>query len=173
MCLTARHHRQRCGMALRGEHGATLVLVLVGIVLMSVIAVSITAYSVTVSRVTASTIETQSVWRQLDGYLEKAVRDYRLDPNAVGNPCTGRWSNNPDWLPSQYSLTCESTSIGTADPSYGRLATIQLYSEAKLIGLAKVRVEDTQGTAPLTGSKLTVCAWQVGEIDLGQVAACG
>ncbi|MCB1284969.1 MAG: hypothetical protein M9952_14690 [Microthrixaceae bacterium] len=171
MDLEARHRRQRRSPDLRTQRGATLVLVLVGMVLTSIIAIAIAAYSVTVNRVTASTIQMQAAWRQADGHLERAVREYRLDPAAVGVSCVGRWSTNPTWLPSPYSLTCESSSL-TAVPSDGRIATIELHSNSRLVGLARVRIEDKQGSAPLTGSTLTVCAWQVGQVDVSEVASC-
>ncbi len=70
-----------------GESGAALLLAIASLLVVSVVAVGVAAFSQTVSRATASTIRTQDTVRTIDGYLEKAVKEYRLDATAVGVSC--------------------------------------------------------------------------------------
>lgn len=169
--------RSRHRRGSRAQSGAALLLALGSLVVMSVVAVAVATYSVTVGQVTVSTVQTQASVRQFDGYLEKAVREYRLDPAAVldtpGEDCSDRWATNPSWLPGAYSLSCASTPLPSpAAASDGRHATIQVLTGSRVVAMANLRIEDKQGSAPLPGSTLTVCAWQIARVDPSLAATC-
>ncbi len=157
----------------RNQSGAALLLALGSLFMVSIVAVAVASFTQTVGRATVGTIRAQAGVRQFDGYLEKAVREYRLDPAAVGADCSGRWATNPTWLPSDFSLTCASTSLPSpAAPTDGRHATIKLLLGTRAVGMASIRVEDKQGSAPLPGSTLTVCAWQITNVDDSLAVTC-
>jgi len=162
--------RSRGSRGQRTERGAVLLLAIVSILLVSVIAIAVATFAQTVGKATQTHIGVQDAVREYDGSLERAVQEYRLDNDAVGTSCVGRWSSNPDWLPSGFSLSCSSTLF--VDPAAGRNATIELSRGSLVVGLAKVRIEDRSGSAPLTGSTLTVCAWQLVDIDVSAAASC-
>ena len=162
--------RRGNGDGQRSQRGAVLLFAIVSLLLVSVIGIAVATFAQTVGKATQTHIGVQDAIRQYDGSLEKAVQEYRLDAGAVGEDCDGRWSSNPAWLPSGFSLSCSNTLF--ADPSAGRIATIELQRGSQVVGLAVVRIEDRSGSAPLTGSTLTVCAWQLVDIDESAAVSC-
>jgi hypothetical protein len=157
-----------------------MILVLVLIALFAFAGLAIAGLTNTAAAVTNGIAASNAQIRELDGVLDRAVQELRLDPdNAGASPSTPCASYTFSAATADLDVACvvpgTLSSACPTSPSAGcrdEIIEVTRHGTSDIVAQARIVVHDQVSGVDQVGYSLDVCDWQVADVVSGQPNSC-
>lgn len=169
------------------QDGFVLIIVLGLVFVCAVIGLAVLSLTQTTAKVVSGAAKTTESVRAIDGSLEQAVSQFRLDDTAVAKSCADV-SGNPKKIVNAnevsgdfvvgtrtFEVKCDDSTGAATDWNAGSrdvIMTVTYSGQTTVVGRARVKIQDVTNNTRLVGFTLEVCDWQLGAAVFSTLNGC-